>query len=354
MTLSRSAIDGNDLCRCAAVTAATRLIDVADAAGVSLRTASRVLNDDHRVAADTRDRVLRAMRSLDFQPDAVARSLRAGTDVSIGFVVESIADPFFSAVIDSVETTLGRHGRPVLVASTHRDDLREQQVVQRMLHRRVAGLLLAPTSGDHSWLSPDRVPLVLIDRPAPGVNADLVDIDDRRAADDAVTHLIRHGHRRIAYVGDTSSIPTSSARLGGYLAAHARHGLAVSGDLVRSHCPSTPEAATAICELLDHPREAGGEAAFTAVLSATTRASLGVVPVLHARSRTDLAFIGIGDFAMADALTPGITVVSHSGARIGMAAADRLIERLADPDRAVEHIRLPTAIIERGSGELRP
>jgi len=329
------------------VTPAARLIDVADAAGVSLRTASRVLNDDHRVAAETRSRVLATMRSLDFQPDAVARSLRAGTDLSVGFVVESIADPFFAEVIDSVETALGQHGRPVLVASTHRDDLREQQVVQRMLHRRVAGLLLAPTSGDHSWLRPDTTPLVLIDRGAPGVRADLVDIDDHRAADDAVTHLIEHGHRRIAYVGDTSSIPTSSARLQGYLAAHARHGLPVSGDLVRSNCSTSQEAAAAMSELLVDQR-------FTAVFSATTRASLGIVPVLHARSRTDLAFVGLGDFAMADALTPAVTVLDHSGARIGAAAAARLIERLADPGRPVEHIRLPAAIIERGSGEMPP
>ena len=336
------------------MTPATRLIDVADAAGVSLRTASRVLNDDHRVAADTRSRVLETMRSLDFQPDAVARSLRAGTDVTIGFVVESIADPFFSEVIDSVETAMARHGRPVLVASTHRDDVREQQVVKRMLDRRVAGLLLAPTSGDHSWLRPDRVPLVLIDRSAPGVRADVVDIDDRQAADDAVTHLIRHGHRRIAYVGDTSAIPTSSARLEGYLVAHARHGIPITDHLVRSNSSSSREAAGAMGELLDQAGRSDGESAFTAVFSATTRASLGIVPVLHARSRTDVAFIGIGDFAMADALTPGITVVDHSGARIGVAAADRLIERLADPGRAVEHIRLPAAIIERGSGELRP
>jgi LacI family transcriptional regulator len=324
-----------------------RLIDVADAAGVSLRTASRVLNEDHRVAAETRSRVLHAMRSLNFQPDAVARSLRAGTDVSIGFVVESIADPFFAEVIDSVETAMGQFGRPVLVASTHRDDAREQQVVRRMLDRRVAGLLLAPTGGDHSWLRPDHTPLVLIDRAAPGVRADLVDIDDRQAADDAVTHLIGYGHRRIAYIGDTSSIPTSAARLEGYRAAHARHGLPVAEELVRADCPGSREAAQAMGELL-------AEASFTAVFSATTRASLGIVPVLHARSRTDIAFVGIGDFAMADALTPGITVVGHSGAQIGVAAANRLIERLADPGRAVEHVRLPATIIERGSGELPP
>jgi LacI family transcriptional regulator len=216
-----------------------------------------------------------------------------------------------------------------------------------MIDRRVAGLLLAPTGGDHSWLSPDRVPLVLIDRGTPGVHADLVDIDDRQAADDAVTHLIEHGHRRIAYVGDTSSIPTSAARLAGYLDAHARSGLPVADDLVRSNCASSREAAAAMDELLQLAR-------FTAVFSATTRASLGIVPVLHARSRTDIAFIGIGDFAMADALTPGITVVDHSAERIGVAAAKRLIERLADPARPIEHIRLPAAIIERGSGEIRP
>jgi LacI family transcriptional regulator len=330
------------------MTSATRLIDVADAAGVSLRTASRVLNDDHRVAAETRTRVLGVMRSLDFQPDAVARSLRAGTDISVGFVVESIADPFFAELIDSVETALGRFGRPVLVASTHRDDHREQEVVRRMLDRRVAGLILAPTSGDHSWLRPDRTPLVLIDRAAPGVTADLVDIDDRQAADDAVTHLIRHGHRHIAYVGDSSAIATSAARLEGYLAALARHGLPVVADLVRPDGATSQDAAAVTGELLD------GAAPFTAVFSATTRASLGIVPVLHARSRTDLAFIGIGDFAMADALRPAITVVDHSATRIGEAAADRLIERLADPARPVEHLRLPAAIIERGSGEKGP
>ena len=325
-----------------------KLTDVATAAGVSLRTASRVLNDDHRVAVATRGRVLAAMRALDFQPDAVARSLRAGTDTAVGFVVESIADPFFAEVIDSVETALGRAGRPVLVAGTHRDGDRERQVVRRMLDRRVAGLILAPTGGDHSWLRPERTPLVLIDRPAPGVPADLVDIDDRRAADDAVTHLIRHGHRRIAYVGDTSAIATSAARLDGYRAAHARHGLPVADELVRAGRSTGPEAAAAMNALLDEGAE------LTAVFSATTRASLGIVPVLHARARTDLAFVGLGDFAMADALRPAITVVDHSGARLGVAAADRLLARLADPGRAAGHLRLPAPIIERGSGEQPP
>ena len=224
-----------------------RLLDVANAAGVSLRTASRVLNDDPRVAPVTRQRVREAMLDLRFQPDAMARSLRAGTDTAIGFVVESISDPFFAEVIDAVELEMSRHGRSVLVASTRRDAGRERDVIGRMVQRRVAGLLLSPTGDDHSWLGTRDVPIVLVDRPAPGLPADLVEIDDHRAAFDAVAHLIAHGHRRIAYVGDTPAIPTSAARLRGYRDALAHHQVEADEDLVscdgatarppRTRCP---------------------------------------------------------------------------------------------------------------------
>src|SRR6202000_294656 len=108
------------------VNGTARLLDVANAAGVSLRTASRVLNDDARVAPATRQRVREAMSDLRFQPDAMARSLRAGTDTAIGFVVESISAPFFAEVIDAVEREMSRHGRSVLVTSTRRDPGRER------------------------------------------------------------------------------------------------------------------------------------------------------------------------------------------------------------------------------------
>jgi LacI family transcriptional regulator len=190
--------------------AASRLLDVAHAAGVSLRTASRVLNDDPRVAPVTRQRVREAMLDLRFEPDAMARSLRAGTDTAVGFVVESIADPFFAEVIDAVELEMSRHGRSVLVTSTRRDPAWERDVIGRMMQRRIAGLLLSPTGDDHSWLDPRRLPIVLIDRPAPGLSADLVEIDDHRAAFDAAVHLVAHGHRRIASLGGKPSPPTSA------------------------------------------------------------------------------------------------------------------------------------------------
>jgi LacI family transcriptional regulator, galactose operon repressor len=330
------------------VSGATRLLDVANAAGVSLRTASRVLNDDPRVAAETRQRVREAMLDLRFQPDEMARSLRAGTDTAIGFVVESISDPFFAEVIDAVELEMSRHGRSVLVTSTRRDPEWERDVIGRMMQRRIAGLLLSPTGDDHSWLDTRRLPVVLVDRPAPGLSADLVEIDDYRAAFDASAHLIRHGHQRVAYVGDTPAISTSAARLRGYRDALLHHRVEADERLVNCDSATSQAAARAVSVMVS------GADSPTAILSAATRASLGVVPALHAAGRTDIALVSFGDFPMADALRPAVTVVDHPGHEIGRVAAARLLARLGQPGLPVERIQVPARIIERGSGELRP
>jgi LacI family transcriptional regulator len=327
---------------------APRLLDVARAAGVSLRTASRVLNDDPRVAPLTRQRVREAMTELRFQPDEMARSLRAGTDTAVGFVVESIADPFFAGVIDAVELEMSSHGRSVLVTSTRRDHDRERDLIGRMLQRRISGLLLVPTGDDHSWLDTGRIPVVLVDRSAPGLAADLVEIDDYRAAFDATAHLIGHGHQRVAYIGDTPAIPTSAARLRGYRDALARHRVEADMHLVNCDSATSQAAARAVSAMVSGSRPP------TAILSADTRASLGVVPALHAAGRTDIALVSFGDFPMADSLSPAVTVVDHPAREIGAAAAARLLARLGQPALPVERIQVPAKLVERGSGELRP
>jgi LacI family transcriptional regulator len=263
-------------------------------------------------------------------------------------VVESISDPFFAEVIDAVELEMSRHGRSVLVTSTRRDQGTERDVIERMMQRRIAGLLLSPTGGDHSWLDPRRVPVVLVDRPAPGLSADLIEIDDHRAAFDATAHLIAHGHRRIAYVGDTPAIPTSAARLRGYRDALARHQVAADESLVSTDGSTSRAAARVVSAMVSGARPP------TAILSAATRASLGVVPALHSAGRTDIALVSFGDFPMADALRPAVTVVDHPGHEIGRTAAARLLARLGQPGLPVERIQVPAPIIERGSGELRP
>ena len=310
-----------------------------------------MLNDDPKVADATRERVRAVMRDLQYTPDLVARSLRAGRDAAVGLVVESVADPFFSELVAAVERTASADGSSVLIASTGGDPGRERVLVEQMVRRRVAGLLLAPTAGDHAWLRPivatAGTPLVLVDRAAPGLDADLVAIDDRAATATAVRHLASHGHRRIAYVGDLPDVGTSRARLAGFVETMAALGLPAPADLVRADCPDPRAAAAATRSLL------AGQAP-TAIVSAATRCSLGVVPALHGAGRTDVALVGLGDFAMADILTPGVTVLDHPAAAIGHAAAARLTARLADPDLPVVTECIPVTLVPRGSGELAP
>ncbi len=227
------------------------LRDVAQSAGVSLRTASRVLNEDPNVAEETRRRVLSVMQELSYTPDAMARSLRAGKDATVGLIVESVADPFFAELIEAVERAADESERSVLIGSTHQDPDRERTLVEQMLQRRVSGLLLVPTSSDHGWLerAVGSTQVVLVDRPAPGLSADVVRVDDRAATASATTHLIEQGHRRIAYIGDFPTVSTSADRLEGFLSALAEHGLDADEDLVRASCPTPESAAAATNEL---------------------------------------------------------------------------------------------------------
>jgi hypothetical protein len=212
----------------------------------------------------------------------------------------------------------------------------------------MCGMLLAPTTGTTPGCTPT-TPLVQVDRAAPGLDADVVGIDDAAAAADAVDHLVAHGHRRIGYISDHPLVPTSRARLAGYRRAMAAHALDVRRTAgSRAECPDAASAAAATRELL-----AGNELRSTdGALSAATRCSLGVVPTLHAIGRTDVALVCFGDFAMADLLQPSVTVVDHSAEAVGAAAATRLAERIAQPDLPASIIHVPVRLIPRGSGEI--
>lgn len=324
------------------------LRDVAERSGVSIRTASRVLNNDTKVAAKTRSLVQHAINELGYTPDLAARSLRAGTDSTIGLLVESIADPFFSELAEAVENVMTANGQSVFVSSTHRDPASERKILGTLLQRRISGAIITPTEGDHDWLSASAAPIVCIDRPSRGTDTDVVRINDSEAASAAVEHLLAAGHHRIAYVGDLPTNTTSLDRQRAYEQTLRRSGIVPDPELVHSACQTSDDAATATRRLmaLQHPP--------TAIFSSATRCSLGVVPELHRLGRTGVALIGFGDFAMADTLSPAITVVEHSAATIGTIAAERLLARIADPELTPTTIYVPTRIIARGSGELRP
>src|SRR3954454_20783444 len=188
---------------------------VAAVAGVSAKTVSRVLRNDRYVSEEGRLRVERAVAELQYVPNTLARTFRSGSDNAIGVAVPDISDPFFAVLAHGVETVARARGSAVIVTSLGDDDAGERPGLEALLGRRLAGLIATPISRDQSYLEPwlSRTAVVFVDRPPRGVKADSVIEDDLAGAREATAHLLAHGHRRVAFVGDSLGIATPIRRL---------------------------------------------------------------------------------------------------------------------------------------------
>jgi len=327
--------------------------DVAAEAGVSIKTVSRVVNAEANVSAEVRSRVLAAVDTLHYVPNSVARSLKVGLGDTVGIVIDSIADPFFAALTSAAEAMALEAGLNVVFGSTGYDAGRERRHVERMAMQQVRGVILAPVQGDHSYLTRYRqsVPVVLVDRALELDDYDTVLVDDYGATREAVAHLLRHGHRRVGFVGADPRFATMAERLRGYRDGLAAAGLPHDPALVPQYPADEAGAGSATALLLRERPDV------TALVAANTRASLGVVHTLHTARRTDVALVGFGDFPLAATLEPGITCVDQDPRLIGEVATGHLLARLGLGDRPAtarsgERVVLPTRLVERGSGEI--
>ncbi|MTD14914.1 LacI family DNA-binding transcriptional regulator [Nakamurella sp. YIM 132087] len=324
--------------------------DVARLSGVSIKTVSRVVNGAAEVTPATREKVLAAVAQLGYVRNPVAHSLRTGVSGTVGVIVDSISDSFFAALASGIEDRLLAAGFSVLIGSTGRDPVRERGQVDRMLQQKVAGLLLVPNASDHSYLpaAAGDLPVVLIDRSADVADFDQVGVRDRDGGHAATTHLLRHGHRRIAFLGGTTRLETVANRLVGYREALAEAGIEPDPRWIRTDCDEAPDARIAVPQLLALPDPP------TAIFSSNQHASTGAVSVLHRTGRTDVALVSFGDFDLAATISPAVSVIHQNPRALAETAVDRLLQRISGAGGPAERIVLPVPLIERGSGELRP
>jgi LacI family transcriptional regulator len=327
--------------------------EVAAVAGVSLSTVSRVVNGVD-VQPDLARRVREAVALLDYRRDLTASTLRRADRLSatIGVLLEDVANPFFSALQRSVEDVAGRRGVLAFAGSSDEDPARERRLVEELLARGVDGLIIAPTGGDHSYLTRDRragAALVFVDRPPRFIDADAVVSDNAGGAEAAVTHLIAAGHERIAFLGDRPEIHTAVERLRGYRRALARHGIAEDPVLVRDPLLRAQDSYEATRELLLLPDPP------TALFTSQNLITIGAVRALHALGlQHSVALVGFDELMLADVLDPPLTVVAQDPISLGRAAAELLFARVDEGEGPSRQVVLPTTLMVRGSGELPP
>jgi LacI family transcriptional regulator len=324
--------------------------DVAQAAGVGLKTVSRVVNGETGVLDGTAERVREAIERLGYRRNDSARLLRRGQTASVGLVIEDVADPFYSELTRAVEEVTRQHGSLVFTGSSDESPERERELVLAFCARRVDGLVVVPAGTSHSYVLPEvaaGIAVVFVDRPPGDIDADTVLSANSSGAREGVHHLLKRGHRRIAFVGDSPDIFTAAQRLEGYREALRGAGVAIDESLIVMGHPHQDFVRAALDNLLERTD------APTALFTSNSRATVAVLRVLGTRSPRP-ALVGFDDFELADLLAPAVTVVAQDPTGLGREAAELLFRRVGGDQGPTRHIELPTRLIPRGSGELPP
>lgn len=324
--------------------------DIADAAGVSVATVSRVINDRPDVAPGTRDEVLRHVRAHNFTTNRSARALSVGRTGYVGFTMPYVrADYFASILAGAVEAAFEQEMRLVLCATLHEHD-REVSLLETLIDGATDGaIILLPeeTSEELEALRSSGYPFVVADPRIPlteGIPA--VSAAHRAGAKAATDHLLALGHRRIAHISGYRTWAASEERIEGYHAALAAAGVLPAGELLAEgdfEMPSGYAAAGRLLDLAERP---------TAIFASNDNMAVGVLQAARERGLSvpeDLSVVGFDDAEVARSVTPALTTVRQPLAELGRTAVS-LLMRLVEGQR-VEALRveLATRLVLRDS-----
>lgn len=333
--------------------------DVAASARVSVATVSRVVSgSSHCVSEGTRTRVLAAVARLQYQPNLVARGLKKRVTHTIGLIVPDISNPFFPAIARGIEDVANRAGLAVLLCNTDEDLGKEQSYLTLMRKRMVDGLIFATVGANTEHLKMlrrQRIPAVLIARAPDGVEIDAVLVDNRRGAREATEHLLRLGHRRIAFIGGPATVSPAKDRHAGYRDALGAAGVPADPLLVADGAFRAEGGAAAVGALLRRG------VSFTAIVAGNDLMAIGAMEELRRhgyRLPEDMAVVGFDDITFASLVEPPLTTVAQPTYRMGSLAMDRLLELIGGGDREPRRLVLdPQLVVRRSCGagiEFRP
>jgi LacI family transcriptional regulator len=306
---------------------------------------SRVVNRAPNVQQELVDRVLAAVAELGFRRNQLASALRSGQQTAtVGLLIEEIANPFYATIAQVAAAVAAGFDSLLITASSEEDPVREERLLRDLCARRVDGLLVVPAGYDHSFLRAEveqGIPVVFLDRPAGGLIAGTVLLDNRGGARSGVEHLLAHRHRRIGILLDSIGVYTMRERLGGAQEALGAAGLPYDDRLVCDGVRDPVTAARAVARMLD-----SGDPP-TAFFSLNNRITVGVVQELWRREST-AALVGFDDFELSHLMPLPLTVIAYDTRELARQAAELLFARIAKENLWPRTVVLPTRLVRRG------
>lgn len=329
--------------------------DVAAKARVSTTTVSHVINGTRYVSEDLIERVNHAIRELKYQPNALARSLRNKETGTIGMVTPDNSNPFFAEIARHIEDACFAQGYSVILCNSDQDPQKEQAYIRLLLEKQVDGIVFVAAAARAQSLreiTERSIPMVVVDRELPGINADFVMTDHRRGGRLATMHLIERGiergHTRIACIAGPSDVTPSWERVQGYRDALESAGLAYEESLIRRGNFQAPSGYSAMKELLTM----SAEQLPTCVFACNDLMAIGAIRAISEvglRVPEDVAVVGYDNISLSSFTNPPLTTVAQPHREMGRLAAELLLDRINDKAARIERRLLEPALIIRQS-----
>jgi len=328
------------------------LKDVAEHAGVSYATVSRVLANKPHIREETRQRVLRAVKEVGYRPNRVARSLQSQSSQIIGVVVSDIVYDFFPPLLRAIEHYVSQHDFGLFLCNSDEDPVKEKRCVNLLVEENVAGVIIAPTVEENDaidQLRDARIPVVTVDRRIKNRTfVDSVVIDNAKSAFQLVDHLVANGYRRIGAIIGSLELYTARERYSGYRQALEHYGIPVDPTLLATNTPTFDNGYTLALSLLRMNEPP------TALFTSNHLLASGAFKAIKEVGFTipdDIALVTFDNSVWTELVEPKLTVVAQPTAELGYAAADLLIQRINTPDRPCQNVTLDAELIVRGSSQ---
>ncbi len=331
------------------------LTEVARRAGVGTTTVSRVINGGDRVSPKTLAAVRRVIETLGYTPNEAARTLKGHRTKTIGLVIPSIADPFFSSCAEAAQAVARANDSLLIVTTTQNDPETEIESLKVLIRHRTDGLLIAPANSQGTALRDllERVviPVVTIDRPIYNSSRSSVVADNFEGAKAGTEHLIEHGYQRIACLTGETSLYTIRERIKGYRKAIEEAGLEPILDTSVLDYKSAEKVVRKLMESATPPD------AIFALKNSTTIYTFEVLQKLDVAVPAQVALLGFDDFELASTVRPSISVIEQPVEQMARIAAEELFKLLlgiakgapADRTKSAEVVKLETRLICRSS-----
>jgi LacI family transcriptional regulator len=340
---------------------AVTIKDIAKELGISASAVSKALKDSHEISEKTKKLVLECAKKHNYQPNPMALSLKRGNSKSLGIVVSTIDNHFFSQVIDGIESVAHSKGYNVTITQTHESYDLELANVNHLTVRAIDGLLISLSSEtkdiDHLIKLHDKgLPIVFFDRVSNAIDTHKVIADNFKGAYDATTHLVRSGYKKIAHITSSQHISITTERLKGYEQALKDNSITINNGYIK-YCQhggrDVNEIEKVLIELLrstDRP-----DALFTASDRITTT-TLELLHKMGLKIPADIALLGFTNTQLANVLNPSLSQVFQPGFQIGKKATEMLINLIESRRKITEFetVVLPTQLFVRDSTKSRP